>query len=266
MNNIKAIVSDFDGTLIDQTHTLTPRVAASIRKFVDAGYIFSVATGRAYEGVLQGICHDLGLTNLHIVRGGSEILSGKTDEVVWGKYIDPSTVSEVITFLQDYNDLFIAAERGKYIYTRDGVGDPQFGEGAEFKSLTDMPTDHVPKIMTPPFNEEGIIVELVEKLINQFPNLHIVKTSSPEGIGLDINDGGAGKHLALLQYSKLMDLSPSEIIGVGDSYNDYPLLTACGVKVAMGNAPEELKEVADFVVGSQKEDGIAELIERVLGE
>lgn len=69
------------------------------------------------------------------------------------------------------------------------------------------------------------------------------------------------KLLALLEYSKLINLDPQHIVGVGDSYNDYPLLTACGYKVAIGNSPAELKEIADLVVGTQEDDGVVGVLE-----
>jgi hydroxymethylpyrimidine pyrophosphatase-like HAD family hydrolase len=61
---------------------------------------------------------------------------------------------------------------------------------------------------------------------------------------------------------KIMKLKPEEVVGVGDGYNDYPLLTACGVKVAMGDAPDELKEIADFIVPPQSEHGVLQVIEK----
>ncbi len=54
----------------------------------------------------------------------------------------------------------------------------------------------------------------------------------------------------------------NEIIGVGDSYNDFPLLMACGLKVAMGNAAPELKEIADYIAPTVEEDGVVDVIKR----
>lgn len=51
------------------------------------------------------------------------------------------------------------------------------------------------------------------------------------------------------------------MIGVGDGYNDYPMLEACGLKVAMGNAVDELKVIADIVAPSIEQDGLAKVIE-----
>ena len=137
-----------------------------------------------------------------------------------------------------------------------------FGPKAEFGVLEEIPIDSVPKVFLPASkNDPTTVLRLFEEVKEKFPELHVIKTAHKEFLGIDINDGGVSKHLALLEYSRLMNLDPKEIIGVGDSYNDYPLLSACGFKVAMGNAPEELSEIADKIVGTQEENGIIEVLE-----
>ena len=261
MHKVKAIVSDFDGTLVDHSHKLNPKVEAAIRSFIKAGYIFSIATGRAYEGVIEKYCKLLETSELTIVRGGSEILSNKTKEVIWGKYINTGTTKEILDYLNKQSDIFFAVEHKEYIYTVNGISSPELGLDAKYKPLNDLPNLDVPKIVLTTVHSEKLIMNILSELSTNFPNLHLVKIIGKRGMGIDINDGGAGKHMALLEYAKLMNLDPSEILGVGDSYNDYPLLSACGIKVAMGNSPQELKDIADYVVSSQEKNGILEAID-----
>lgn len=258
----KAIVSDFDGTLVDSSLIISEKVQKAIKKYIKSGGIFSIATGRDYHGALKAICKDLGIETLHIVRGGSEIVSSKTHQVVWGKYINPQLLDELLTFLHSKSNIYFVAEREEKIYTPDGAKHSMFGNNAVFGVLKDIDLNNVPKVfLPPPENEPKIVLSLFEELQQKFPQLHIIKTGSETSLGLDINDTGVSKHLALLEYSKLMNLSPQEIVGIGDSYNDYPLLSACGYKVAMGNAPEELRQIADKIVGTQQNDGVLELFD-----
>ncbi|HXS15232.1 MAG TPA: HAD hydrolase family protein, partial [Candidatus Saccharimonadales bacterium] len=60
------------------------------------------------------------------------------------------------------------------------------------------------------------------------------------------------------------DISTEEIIGIGDGHNDFPLLMACGLKVAMGNAVDDLKAIADYIAPSVDEDGVADVIEKFI--
>jgi hydroxymethylpyrimidine pyrophosphatase-like HAD family hydrolase len=63
---------------------------------------------------------------------------------------------------------------------------------------------------------------------------------------------------------KKLHLKKDEIIGVGDGYNDFPLLMACGLKVAMGNAVPDLKEIADYIAPSVVEDGVVDIISKFI--
>lgn len=262
MKKFKAIVSDFDGTLSDSSLTIKDPVKQAIKEYVKNGGTFSIATGRDYYGALKDICIDLGIESLHIVRGGSEIVSSKTHEVIWGKYINQSVLKNLLGYLHKKEDIYFVAERGAKIYTKNGKPNSMFGSKAIFGVLEDMLMDSVPKVFLPAgSNDNESVLEIFEEIKNLFPELHVIKTTHEQFIGIDINDGGVSKHLALLEYAGLMNLDPKEIVGIGDSYNDYPLLSACGYKVAMGNAPEELTEVADMIVGTQKENGILELFE-----
>lgn len=81
-------------------------------------------------------------------------------------------------------------------------------------------------------------------------------------IDLVITHAAATKQHAILEVAKLLKIETHDIIGVGDGYNDFPLLMACGLKVAMGNAVDELKAIADYVAPSVEEDGVADVIEK----
>ena len=103
---------------------------------------------------------------------------------------------------------------------------------------------------------------LVKDMGDKFHYINIFAAHNPRGWGLDITATGATKQIALLEWAKLNNLTREEIVGVGDSYNDYSLLTAAGIVVAMGNAVDELKEIADFIAPTQEDSGILEVINK----
>lgn len=264
MKQYKAIVSDFDGTLVNENSQISSIALLAIKNYTQSGGIFSIATGRDYYGALKSICIDLKLKSLHIVRGGSEIISSTDHKVVWARHINSDVLTVLLNHLSNVPDIYYAAERGELIYTKDAKPHDMFGPNAQFGDLAAMPHDAVPKLfLTASPNKPDIVQQFHDEIKHKFPQLHVIKTTHKDLIGIDITDVNASKSSALLQYAKLMNLRPKEIIGVGDSYNDYPLLSACGFKVAMGNAPAELIEIADMVVGTQKQNGIIEVINRI---
>lgn len=83
-------------------------------------------------------------------------------------------------------------------------------------------------------------------------------------VSLLISHTAATKQHAILKVAEILKIDTHEIIGVGDGYNDFPLLMACGLKIAMGNAVLELKEIADYIAPSVDEDGVAHIIEKFI--
>ncbi len=61
-----------------------------------------------------------------------------------------------------------------------------------------------------------------------------------------------------------LDISLEEVVGVGDGYNDIPLLTLAGMAIAMGNAPDGVKAIADYVTLDVDQNGLAAALEKVL--
>ena len=80
----------------------------------------------------------------------------------------------------------------------------------------------------------------------------------------EITHADATKQHGVMEVAQILGIEKEDIIGVGDGYNDFPLLMACGLKIAMGNAVPELKAIADFVAPSVDEDGVAVVIEKFL--
>ena len=79
---------------------------------------------------------------------------------------------------------------------------------------------------------------------------------------VDFTHSGVDKAAATQELSGMIEVDTSSMVGIGDSYNDIPLLRLCGLGIAMGNAPDELKAVADYVAPPVEEDGLAVAIEQ----
>jgi hydroxymethylpyrimidine pyrophosphatase-like HAD family hydrolase len=113
--------------------------------------------------------------------------------------------------------------------------------------------------------------ENVQKIMKAFENHPRLTTNRMLGKDLgtesvEVINSKATKQFGIYEVAKLLKIETHEIIGVGDGYNDFPLLMACGLKVAMGNAVPELKAIADFIAPSVQEDGLATVIEKFILE
>jgi hypothetical protein len=83
-------------------------------------------------------------------------------------------------------------------------------------------------------------------------------------MSINITDALASKLHGVVEVARMLHIKTEDIIGVGDGYVDFPLLMACGLKIAMGNAVPELKAIADFIAPTVDEDGVAVVIDKFI--
>lgn len=265
MKKYKALVVDFDNTLADPcTLLIDNKVKEKILHLINSGNKFSIITGRPFTGTIENVCVELGLTIPQVVHGGGEIVMPLSGKVVWGKYIDPAELSLIISFLMK-NHIYFAAETKDCIYTSNGESAHFYRDTHKFKKISDLKNEKIAKIaVLKTMNKlsSDRVNEIIRHLKKLYKDIHIVKGRPGEFVGFDITHIEGTKQTALFEWMKLMNLDREDVVGVGDGYNDYPLLSACGVKVAMGDAPEELKAIADLVVPTQLENGLLEVFER----
>lgn len=245
----KAVISDIDGTLAPvKLHSrLSPEVVAAVQLFIKKGYFFSVATGKPFS-LIEHVVEQLKLTSPVIVDNGAAIYDPITKQPLVDFTIDDKVALKLLQFVRANSTEYRVSCRSR--------------NWERINSLP--PHDPVRKfiILDLPLHKTE---SLISELHDLFPQLHIVKTSSDLGTeynAIYISSGDATKQHAVLQLSHLLGIHTSEIVGVGDHYNDFPLLMACGMKVAMGNAVSELKEIADYIAPSVEDNGIVDVLNR----
>lgn len=265
MHTYRALISDFDNTLVGKDRKVTETVATKIKELQNRGYIFALATGRAYAGYIAEACHDLSLTHPIVVRGGAEIVNPTDGKTLYSKYID-ATVAQTISAHLSAAQLPYVVEDGDSAYsspTFDPIKTREFPHSYSIDEC--LFTNPIPKMYVASIFTEAEIDHIIANLEHEFAHTATIqKIQSGTCYGLDILAGGVTKHSGVLEWMLMCSLSPNEVIAIGDGYNDFALLAACGYKVAVGNAHEELKQLADFITPPQSEDGILTIINQLL--
>ena len=110
-------------------------------------------------------------------------------------------------------------------------------------------------------------VETISQQLLRIPGLSVhIGPGRPKDIpgqvDIQITDINADKFHAVAALRSIVNSTKEGTLAIGDSTNDLPLFKNAGVKVAMGNAMQALKDEADHVVGSVEEDGFSEAMER----
>lgn len=246
----KALMLDLDGTTIpnDKAGMPSEKVKKAISKANKTLHV-GASTGRPYF-YARDVIHDLKLTGPSITNGGAMIVDPETDEVLWEKFIPQNELLRILERLhKDKIEALISSK------VNDGSGILLDGT-KDFKdvwsiALPDMPPQKADEI---------------HDLLREFSDIAVHRISGwKEGtVWLQISHDEASKQHGIMEVAKLLGIETHEIIGVGDSYNDFPLLMACGLKIAMGNAVPELKTIADYVAPTVDEDGVAHIIEKFI--
>ncbi|MCL5434866.1 MAG: HAD-IIB family hydrolase [Patescibacteria group bacterium] len=243
----KALMLDVDGTLVINRRDAMPsqKVKNAVNKAAKIIKI-GVATSRPLSDI-NHIIKYLNLTTPCIITGGAQIYDPVSKKYILEHLINNEDIKKIKKITKNLKTLILVLDRQKAV----------------------------------PFNEKyspqkpiqiwihGLKSNSVEKLLDKFlsvPTVSVQKTPSWKNDRIDLvitNIIGTKQH-GILEVAKLLNIETHEIIGVGDGYNDFPLLMACGLKIAMGNANEELKKIADFVAPSVEEDGVATVIEKFI--
>ena len=242
--NIRAAVVDLDGTLIGGDEQVSPRVYRAVTKLAQLVPV-SIATGREAIHTIK-FARQLGLTTPQICDGGAAILDPAGGNPLWTRPLHPAQARKIIHALHGAQVEFIATYPG--------------GSFTDYGHITHW---NMVRISALDMDEES-----ADRLALRFagdPDLHVVKVFLPyNGFwAVDYTTSHVDKAAAALHLAGMLQVDPADMMAVGDSYNDVPLLRLCGLGVAMGNAPNELKAIADYVAPPVEEDGLAVAIEEL---
>lgn len=244
MQKYKALMLDLDGTTIPNRRDGLPskKVMHAIEQAQKVIRVCAV-TARPLHVALPVITM-LNLSSVCVIDGGGQIFDPVMGKVLWEQALEKSDADLLWKFAKDNKLVFLFSDGSPL--------DPTKGKKPE-KML-----DIVYQSLT---NEQA------DQYITDFshiPTLSFHKIVSWDNgkIALKISHAKATKQHGVVFVAEKLGINTHEMIGVGDGYNDFPLLMACGLKIAMGNAVDDLKAIADYIAPSVDDDGVVDIIER----
>jgi Cof subfamily protein (haloacid dehalogenase superfamily) len=263
-SGIRLLALDMDGTIFRQDLVISARVQDAIARAQRAGVLVILATGRM-PAATRSFVTMLGLTGPQIYANGA-LVQTVAGEVVSHLPIEAAVARDIVTYTSD---------RGFHVnaYVGEDVYVSRLGPEAEFTRMlnrinpvvvddigafvqTHEPTKMV--IVRLPAVEAGLLVEVQIA----FRDRSLVFSSVPQYIEMVnplVDKGRALKNLA-----NLLGIGLDRVAAIGDGDNDFTLLSAAGLPIAMGNGTARLKSIARHVVGSVEQDGVAEAIDRFI--
>lgn len=259
---IKLLALDIDGTLLKKDYSLSGRVKSAIRAAVGHGVKVVLVTGRMHSATTF-IAEELGLDTPILSYSGA--LARTKDEVFYEKTIDDALARRVLEVLRGF-DAQVNLYMDDNLYSEAET--PVLIEYCQKRKLDYIvePFSEIPNIRATKLlaigKDEAETTRVLEFLQEKFSDELCVVRSLP--IFCEIINKEASKGLAVSFLAQKWGIASSEIMAIGDQDNDIELLKSAGVKIAMGNASEGLKAIADRVAPSVEDDGVAFAIEKFI--
>lgn len=258
------IALDIDGTVLLEDDRITDAVLAAVAHVRDAGHEVMLATGRSVAMTLP-IAQRLQLRPQYLVCSNGAITLRREDSEPTGyrrafvETFDPGPVLTTIRGHLDGAHYAVEDESGMYRFTGSFPAGALGTESEEvpFERLLEVATTRVVVISPNHGTEEFLSV--VDRM-----GLRKVSYNVGWTAWLDIAPDGVDKSTALERVRGILDVPRSRVLAIGDGRNDTEMLTWASVEgrgVAMGQAPDEVKVVANEVTGSDLEDGVATVLD-----
>jgi len=266
------IALDLDGTLLNSNKELTAKNLAVLERAAAAGFEIVPTTGRFYGGMPQEI-RELPFVRYTITINGAEAADLQTGEVIYRAELPWEQVVDMMSYFDEFpviydcyqgNEAFMTAEQKNRV--EEMVASPHYHKMIRelrqpVLELKEFLVNRKKDVQKTQFftNRPEVRAFLMEELPKRFENLCV---SSSVADNVEINQHHANKGEALLALAEHLGVSRGQTIAFGDGLNDLSMLREAGIGVAMANACEEAKEIADWIAPSCDEDGVAWGIEK----
>ncbi|WP_367986266.1 Cof-type HAD-IIB family hydrolase [Streptococcus sp. ZY1909104] len=267
---IKLIALDMDGTLLNEKKELTQPQIDTIHQAVAAGVTVVLCTGRPLVGV-KPFVEQLGFDQedeyIIVNNGCSTHLTKDWSLIDWEEltqtdldYLDTFTnTDEVQLTLFDEDHFFVVAQKANETVVHD----------ASLVGMTPISINlEEAKSGKHRFFEAMFVGE--KEAIDAFENTHNpvlsqkYSTVRSQEYLLEILPNGASKASGLKKLADRLGILPEEIMAVGDANNDLEMIAFAGLGIAMGNANEQVKAIAQDITDSNENNGVAKAIEKYI--
>jgi Cof subfamily protein (haloacid dehalogenase superfamily) len=266
------VATDLDGTLLRSDGTVSERTRAALRSASERGLLVAFVTGRPPRW-LDVLAEPTGYVGVAVGANGAVLYDMTAERLVSAHLLSPRLMVEVgtairaeypqVQFAVEYGDGF-AAEPG-YVHDWE-INPPYDRRGAPIAEptigpLAEIVAEPAVKLLAKDHDADADAFLAAATVI--VGDRATITHSSSFGL-LEISAYGVTKATGLAELAERHGIAPHEVLAIGDMPNDLPMLQWAGRSYAVGNAHPSVVEVADAVIGTNDEDAVADVIERLL--
>lgn len=270
--DIKLIALDLDGTTLRSRSVLSEETKTTLEDAIKKGVHVVVATGRTFASLPGSIFKIKGLEYV-ITSNGAHITELSSMKNIYSNCADGAAIEKVRKLLKDNRQYPVEVFTDGKAYIDEAVYEDVKNNGSDY-----MDAEYIVKTRNPIPCVYNFMLEhkdYIENINIHFRNLEdkknfneilkscediTVTSSMPHNI--EIGGKTTSKASAIYNLCQMLDIEESNVMAVGDSPNDSVMIQMAGVGVAMGNAVEEIKAIADYITLSNNEDGVAHAVKK----
>jgi Cof subfamily protein (haloacid dehalogenase superfamily) len=264
----KAVFIDIDGTLIKSDHSISPRTIHVIKRLKENKILIVLVSARPLHGIIP-IVEETGLAGFPVasLNGACISIDGT---IIFESKIDVAVTEKIHEYVQIFDTTVIYYEQAKW-----------------FAELKNFHTDFEQRITSTPLivesfdrilqgwkkensspnkiliiSNESMITEIQNNLRRLYNDRLNIQTSKPTY--LEIVDCKASKLTALKFIIDRYNIKQEDTIAIGDNFNDKEMIAFAGMGIAMENAPDEVKNAADYLTDTNDNDGVSKALTRFI--
>jgi len=265
---IKLIATDLDGTLLRPGEIVSERNRQALQRAQKAGVTVVLVTGRPPR-TMRSIARDAGVTDLAICSNGAVIYDLTHETIVDHWTIEPEIISRLVVQLREAAPgVLFALEFGLHTGREPDYPPPRMLPQTQTAVQEALIDDALVLCREPAVKliaqHSDMTTEALLEIATRVAGETALATYSGVGF-IEISAAGIHKAWALEKLCARLGIRAEEVIAFGDMPNDLPMLAWAGHGVAVANAHPDVLEQADEITLSNLEDGVAVVLERLLG-
>lgn len=266
---VKLVVLDIDGTIAGESNQVNSVVVETIERVQKRGIPVALATGRMFSSALR--FHRTIQSTLPLISyNGALTKETSTGTILRERPLPTAIALEILDYFEQPHlrpHLEVHCYHDDQLYVREITPETEIymdRSGAMAKETPDL--RRIIEQTTIKMLAISRNLTLMEKLMAELGQHHScqdVHLTQSTDIYFEVTHPQATKGLAVKHLAEeLLGITPGEVLAIGDNFNDLEMLQYAGVGIAMGNAPREVKDVADWVTADVEADGVRQALEK----
>jgi len=259
------VVIDMDGTLLNSNDEISSTNIAAIKQVLSKKIKVVIATGRILSAIKR-YTNALGLDSLIISANGALVSDINGTNIIFERMMDSKAAIKCVEIAKHYN-IYYHIYINNTLYTEKLAYTSSWYDklNKELPLEEQIPIKVIKDGIAIVTNNNKILkfvmiddnTDKLTKARNEISKIDSVSVTASLSNNFEVMANGVSKGLGVKILAEHYGIALDEVVAIGDSENDIAMFKEVGLSIAMGNAIDEVKRIADHIAPTNDEDGVA---------